>query len=90
MEDRRSQLRQGKGAKYPTIFEANKPMLSDPDKIYRARCCAFRRLPSNNQDRPANPAAFAGLYRGGYPRLAPIDSARRKVWPFLLRARARR
>ncbi|CFO79045.1 LysM domain/BON superfamily protein [Bordetella pertussis] len=24
----------GKGAKYPTIFEANKPMLSDPDKIY--------------------------------------------------------
>ncbi|RXD29794.1 hypothetical protein EJA41_16745, partial [Bordetella pertussis] len=39
-------------------------------------------MPSNNQDRPANPAAFAGLYRGGYPRLAPIDSARRKVWPF--------
>ena len=24
----------GKGAKYPLIFEANKPMLSDPDKIY--------------------------------------------------------
>ncbi|GAB5507068.1 MAG: peptidoglycan-binding protein LysM [Rhizobiaceae bacterium] len=24
----------GKGAKYPVIFEANKPMLSDPDKIY--------------------------------------------------------
>ncbi|MCC0044030.1 MAG: peptidoglycan-binding protein LysM [Brucellaceae bacterium] len=24
----------GKGAKYPVIFEANKPMLKDPDKIY--------------------------------------------------------
>ncbi|MGE3245917.1 MAG: peptidoglycan-binding protein LysM [Beijerinckiaceae bacterium] len=24
----------GKGSKYPVIFEANKPMLSDPDKIY--------------------------------------------------------
>jgi nucleoid-associated protein YgaU len=24
----------GDGAKYPVIFEANKPMLSDPDKIY--------------------------------------------------------
>jgi nucleoid-associated protein YgaU len=24
----------GKGAKYTVIFEANKPMLSDPDKIY--------------------------------------------------------
>lgn len=24
----------GKGAKYPVIFEANKPMLKDPDEIY--------------------------------------------------------
>jgi nucleoid-associated protein YgaU len=24
----------GDGNKYPVIFEANKPMLSDPDKIY--------------------------------------------------------
>ena len=24
----------GNGAKYPAIFEANKPMLKDPDKIY--------------------------------------------------------
>lgn len=24
----------GKGSKYPVIFEANKPMLKDPDKIY--------------------------------------------------------
>lgn len=24
----------GNGGKYPVIFEANKPMLSDPDKIY--------------------------------------------------------
>ena len=24
----------GNGAKYPVIFEANKPMLKDPDKIY--------------------------------------------------------
>ena len=24
----------GNGAKYQAIFEANKPMLSDPDKIY--------------------------------------------------------
>jgi nucleoid-associated protein YgaU len=24
----------GKGGKYTVIFEANKPMLSDPDKIY--------------------------------------------------------
>jgi nucleoid-associated protein YgaU len=24
----------GKGPKYTVIFEANKPMLSDPDKIY--------------------------------------------------------
>ncbi len=24
----------GNGARYPEIFEANKPMLSDPDKIY--------------------------------------------------------
>ncbi|MFP3339116.1 LysM peptidoglycan-binding domain-containing protein, partial [Micrococcus sp. SIMBA_131] len=24
----------GKGAKYTVIFEANKPMLDDPDKIY--------------------------------------------------------
>jgi len=25
------------------IFEANKPMLTHPDKIYPVRCCAFRR-----------------------------------------------
>ena len=24
----------GDGSKYPVVFEANKPMLSDPDKIY--------------------------------------------------------
>ena len=24
----------GKASKYPVIFEANRPMLSDPDKIY--------------------------------------------------------
>jgi nucleoid-associated protein YgaU len=24
----------GSASKYPTIFEANRPMLSDPDKIY--------------------------------------------------------
>jgi len=24
----------GKASKYPVIFEANKPMLKDPDKIY--------------------------------------------------------
>ena len=24
----------GNGAKYPLIFEANKPMLKDPDRIY--------------------------------------------------------
>jgi nucleoid-associated protein YgaU len=24
----------GKGARYPEVFEANRPMLSDPDKIY--------------------------------------------------------
>lgn len=29
-----AQYGKGKGAKYPVIFEANKPMLSDPDKIY--------------------------------------------------------
>ena len=80
----------GKGAKYPTISRPTSPCSATRTRSTRARCCAFRRLPSNNQDRPANPAAFAGLYRGGYPRLAPIDSARRKVWPFLLRARARR
>ena len=58
-------------------------MLSDPDKDLPGPGAAHSAaLPSNNQDRPANPAAFAGLYRGGYPRLAPIDSARRKVWPF--------
>lgn len=34
----------GAGNKYMLIFEANKPMLSDPDKIYVGRCCAFRRL----------------------------------------------
>jgi nucleoid-associated protein YgaU len=29
-----AQAEYGDGAKYPVIFEANKPMLSDPDKIY--------------------------------------------------------
>lgn len=29
-----TQYGKGKGAKYPVIFEANKPMLSHPDKIY--------------------------------------------------------
>ena len=29
-----AQYGKGKGAKYNTIFEANKPMLKDPDKIY--------------------------------------------------------
>lgn len=29
-----SQEMYGNGSKYPKIFEANKPMLSDPDKIY--------------------------------------------------------
>ena len=26
--------------KYPTIFEANRPMLSHPDKFTQGRCCA--------------------------------------------------
>lgn len=29
-----AQKHYGDGSKYPAIFEANKPMLSDPDKIY--------------------------------------------------------
>ena len=29
-----AQYGKGKGAKYPVIFEANKPMLKDPDLIY--------------------------------------------------------
>ena len=34
----------GDANKYPLIFEANKPMLSHPDKFIRGRCCAFRLL----------------------------------------------
>ena len=34
LEDRRGAIRQGQGAKNTLIFEANKPMLTSPDKIY--------------------------------------------------------
>ena len=50
----------GDPMKYPVIFEANKPMLSDPDKIYR-RCCGFRRL------REAGGGRFWNARRGALP-----------------------
>ena len=37
--------------KYMVIFEANKPMLSDPNKIYPGRCCAFRLSEVQHVDR---------------------------------------
>ena len=36
----------GKGAKYTVIFEANKPMLSDPDKIYPGQVLRIPELQS--------------------------------------------
>jgi hypothetical protein len=44
----------GDGSKYPRIFEANKPMLKDPDRIYRARTCVFRRSNHALIGRPAS------------------------------------
>jgi hypothetical protein len=38
-----SKAQYGDANKYMTIFEANRPMLQHPDKIYPGRCCAFRR-----------------------------------------------
>ncbi len=37
----------GKGSRYPEIFEANRPMLSHPDKIYVGQVL---RIPSDNTD----------------------------------------
>lgn len=34
----------GDGSKYPVIFEANKPMLSDPDKIYPGQVLRIPKL----------------------------------------------
>lgn len=34
----------GNGSKYPVIFEANKPMLSDPDKIYPGQMLRIPKL----------------------------------------------
>ncbi|PCI03191.1 MAG: peptidoglycan-binding protein LysM [Hyphomicrobiales bacterium] len=34
----------GNGSKYPEIFEANKPMLSDPDKIYPGQMLRIPKL----------------------------------------------
>ncbi|WP_036259474.1 peptidoglycan-binding protein LysM [Methylocapsa aurea] len=36
----------GKGAKYTVIFEANKPLLSDPDKIYPGQVLRIPPLPA--------------------------------------------
>lgn len=36
----------GNGSRYPEIFEANKPMLSDPDKIYPGQVL---RIPQDTQ-----------------------------------------
>lgn len=36
----------GDGSKYPVIFEANKPMLSDPDKIYPGQVLRIPELDS--------------------------------------------
>ena len=35
----------GDGSKCMTIFDANRPMLKDPDKSIQAKPCAFRRNP---------------------------------------------
>ena len=37
----------GKGGKYPVIFEANKPMLSHPDKIYPGQVLRIPPLEAN-------------------------------------------
>ena len=34
MGDFRERVRQGPGGKYDVIFQANRPMLTHPDKIY--------------------------------------------------------
>ena len=70
----------GNASKYPVIFEANRPMLSHPDKIYPVRCCALQRL------------ARRGLERGHRPerieptppmaRTAPAPAAPKR-WPAL-------
>lgn len=37
----------GKAGEYPRIFEANKPMLSDPDKIYPGQVLRIPALPAS-------------------------------------------
>jgi nucleoid-associated protein YgaU len=40
-----SEYGHGHGSKYPLIFEANKPLLSDPDKIYPGQVLRIPPLP---------------------------------------------
>jgi nucleoid-associated protein YgaU len=41
----------GNASKYMAIFEANKPMLKDPDKSTSVRCCAYRRNHEQRESR---------------------------------------
>lgn len=51
----------GDASKYPVIFEANRPMLEDPDKIYPGQ--VLRIPPQGGQDAPAGSGA-AGARSG--------------------------
>ena len=51
----------GKGDKYDVIFQANRPMLTHPDKIYPARSCASRRRDDGFFD-PSQAARDAGVF----------------------------
>lgn len=48
----------GNANQYNKIFEANKPMLSSPDKIYLGRCCVSR----NNASVCHSPVAYRAFF----------------------------
>ena len=65
----------GNANAYMKIFEANKPMLSNPDKIYRASCCASRPLDRSITADPADAAVAAseGRASGSLSGSAPYS-----------------
>src|SRR5262249_2182580 len=88
----------GEANKYPQIFEANKPMLKDPDKIYPGQVLRIPRAAPN--DAPWMPRAsprrgsLVHARRGGIPRRAARVAGRQPAArvdrpPRLLDARRR-
>ena len=62
--------RYGNAGKYPVIFEANKPMLTDPDKIYPGQVLD---IPRDSSDAQIEAAINHAKTRGAWA-VGPIEA----------------